>query len=118
MQMDEEQRGLTLSIQTPAQLPLRPSGPRFFYFAGSGLLLGLLIPLGLLWSLLRFDPRLRDANQIELLAGLPILATVPRYIGMTQIRQRRRGSWQLAAVLAAVFLAYAAVCVVHLARIP
>ena len=118
MQMDEEQRGLTLSIQTPAQLPLRPAGPRFFYFAGSGLLLGLLIPLGLLWSLLRFDPRLRDANQIELLAGLPILATVPRYVGMAQIRQRRRGSWQLAAVLSVVFLAYAAVCVVHLARIP
>jgi polysaccharide chain length determinant protein (PEP-CTERM system associated) len=117
MQMDEEHRGLTMTIQTPAQLPLQPAGPRFFYFAGSGLMFGLLIPLALLWSLLKFDPRLRGADQVARLAALPILATVPSYVGAPQIQQRRRETWRFVALLFAVLLAYIAVCVLHLVRI-
>jgi uncharacterized protein involved in exopolysaccharide biosynthesis len=117
MQMDAEQRGLTFRIQTPAQLPLRPAGPRFFYFASGGLALGLAVPLALLWALLRFDPRLRASSQIEQL-GLPVLAAVPAYRGARQLRSERRRDWRTLAVIVAVFLGYAALGAFHLVRSP
>lgn len=79
MVMDQEQRGLTLRIQDPAVMPLRPSGLRLTHFALAGIALALAVPIGLLASLVQFDPRLRSAPQIERLVGVPVLATIPVY---------------------------------------
>ncbi len=107
MVMDEEQRGLTLRIQDPAVLPLRPSGLRLMHFSLAGLTLALAIPLGLLFTLVRFDPRIRSARQLERQTGYPVLASVPLYMTQRErVRQRTRIS--LAGLLViAVLLAYA-----------
>lgn len=77
MNLDTEKQGLNFRIQEPATLPLEPSGLRFWHFIVGALLFGTLIPVGLVYARLQFDPRIR----IGLLAvernKLPLLAVVP-----------------------------------------
>ena len=107
MVLDQEQRGLTFRIQDPAILPLRPSGLRLAHFAGAGLLLGLAIPFGLLLALVRFDPRVRSARQLERTTGISVLATVPTYAtARERMRDRARIGFAFL-VIVGVLAAYA-----------
>jgi polysaccharide chain length determinant protein (PEP-CTERM system associated) len=91
MVLDQEQRGLTFRIQDPAILPLRPSGLRLAHFAGAGIAMALAIPLALLFALVRFDPRVRSARQLERATGVSVLATVPTYAtARERVRDRAR----------------------------
>ena len=91
MVLDQEQRGLTFRIQDPAILPLRPSGLRLAHFAGAGIAMALAIPLALLFALVRFDPRVRSARQLERATGISVLATVPTYAtARERVRDRAR----------------------------
>jgi len=109
MVLDEEQRGLTFRIQDPATLPLRPSGLRLVHFAAAGLALAVLIPFGLIFALVRFDPRIRSPAQLERATGLKVIATIPTYAtGREKLRNRTRMA--LAAVLVlGVLASYASV---------
>ncbi|HUB89831.1 MAG TPA: XrtA system polysaccharide chain length determinant [Dyella sp.] len=91
MNLDAEQRGLTFLVQNPAVMPLVPSGLRFMHFGLAGLALSLAIPFGLLFALVRFDPRVRSADQLERALGFNVLATVPFY---PTPRDRRRDRLQ------------------------
>ena len=107
MELDREQRGLTLRVQDPATMPLRPSGLRLMHLAIGGLLLALLVPLGLLFVLVRFDPRVRSVRQLERrTTSYPILTTVPRY-RTARDRRREFGRWALSgSIVATVVVAY------------
>lgn len=98
MNLDAEQRGLSFRIQEPAAMPLLPSGLRTLHLAGGGLLLGLLVPMGLLFGLVKYDPRVRSPRQIERDAGLKVLSTMPAYRTQQRRRQTLR-SFSLAAML-------------------
>ena len=106
MGLDQENRGLTLRVQDPATMPLRPTGLRFMHIAAAGLLAALAVPLGLLWLLVRYDPRVRNPQLLELRSRYPLLATIPAY---QSPRERRRQFVQLAsagALCLAVVLLY------------
>lgn len=79
MNLDAERRGLSFRIQEPAALPLRPAGVRLLYVAIGGLLLAALVPIVVLFGLIKLDPRVRTPLQIEKLAALPVLGSIPRY---------------------------------------
>jgi len=79
MNLDAEQRGLSFMIQNPAVMPLTPSGLRFMHFGLAGIALSLVVPFGLLFALVRFDPRVRSLEQLEHYTGLTVLATIPFY---------------------------------------
>lgn len=87
MNLDAEQRGLTFLVQNPAVMPLVPSGLRFIHFGAAGLALSLAIPFGLLFALVRFDPRVRSVAQLERAIGPGVLAAIPFY---PTPRDRRR----------------------------
>lgn len=106
MNLDQEKRGLTFRIQNPAALPLVPSGLRLLHFAFGGFLLALAIPIGLLFSIGRFDPRIRSVPQLERLAGLPVLAVVPAYHGKAEQKRGRRRIVTAIAVFVAVVAIY------------
>lgn len=111
MELDRERRGLTMRIQDPAQMPVRPSGLRFMHFAAGGLAVAAAIPLGLLFLLARFDPRVRSPRQIERQGNYPLLTTVPGY---RTPRDRRREFLRMtlsASILGAVVVAYGLVYV-------
>lgn len=101
MNLDAEQRGLSFRIQEPAVMPLRPSGLRVMHVAGAGLMLALLVPVGLLFGLVKLDPRVRSPLQIEQEAGLPVLGSMPAYL----TRPRRRQTFRRYGLAALLFLA-------------
>jgi len=107
MNLDADHRGLTFNIQEPAQLPLRPLGFRFLHFGMAGLALGVALPLALLFGLVRWDPRIRSASQLEQFTGVPVLASVPTYANLHDRRAARARDAMLVLILLAVAAAYA-----------
>jgi hypothetical protein len=106
MEMDRERRGLTMRIQDPAQMPVRPTGLRFMHFALGGIAAAVAVPLGLLFLLVRFDPRVRSPRQLERQGHYALLTIVPRY---RTPRDRRREFMRIAisaSIVVAVVLAY------------
>ncbi|MGY0652347.1 XrtA system polysaccharide chain length determinant [Luteimonas sp. A537] len=106
MGLDQENRGLTLRIQDPAIMPLRPSGLRFMHIAAVGLLIAIALPLMLVFAVARFDPRVRSQHLIVKHASLPLLTTVPAY---PTPGERRREYFSVAfaiAMLGSVALVY------------
>lgn len=116
MEMDREQRGLTLRVQDPAVMPLRPSGLRLTHFALAGIALAFAVPIGLLASLVQFDPRLRSAAQVERLVGVPVLATVPAYRNARDRRARRSRLLIAALLVLGAIGAYALLLIVRLVQ--
>jgi len=74
--LDKENQGLTFKIQEPAKIPLLPTGVRFLHFALAGLVLGLAVPVGLVYVLLQIDPRVRFSQVISKDLGIPVLAEI------------------------------------------
>jgi polysaccharide chain length determinant protein (PEP-CTERM system associated) len=109
MNLDADHRGLTFVIQEPAELPLRPSGLRFMHFSLAGIGAGVFLPAVLLFGLVRFDPRIRMASQIERLTGIPVLASVPLYATRQDRWRARRTTVLLILLVLAVVAAYAAI---------
>lgn len=106
MNLDASQRGLTFLVQNPAVMPLTPSGLRLMHFSLAGLLLGLAVPLGLLFGVARLDPRVRSAEQLERLTGLVTLATVPYYATALDQRHLRLKNLLLGLIVMVVAAAY------------
>lgn len=106
MELDRERRGLTMRIQDPAQMPVRPSGLRPLHVALGGLAAGIAIPLALLFLLVKFDPRVRAPGQIERQGNYPVLTVVPP----NRTRRDRRREFARTALAAGlvlvVFVAY------------
>jgi polysaccharide chain length determinant protein (PEP-CTERM system associated) len=108
MNLDAEQRGLTFQIQNPAMVPLVPTGLRFMHFGLAGIALSLAVPLGLLFALVRFDPRVRSVWQLEQGTGLPVLASIPFYPTPRDRRRDRLHNVILLLVVAGVAAIYLA----------
>lgn len=105
MNLDKEKQGLTIKIQEPATLPLSPSGLRFLHFVIGGLVLGVLLPLGLLYAKLHLDPRTRLGALISEKHKVPLLAVVPHLWAPTEIRAvRRELAWLSLAVNATLLI--------------
>jgi polysaccharide chain length determinant protein (PEP-CTERM system associated) len=114
MNLDADHQGLTFTIQEPAVKPLQPVGLRFMHFGLAGLAAGATLPLLLLFALARFDTRMRSAEQLERLTGVPILATIPVY---ETVKDKYRSRWRtltLVLIVFGVFFAYALVISMHL----
>lgn len=77
MNLDKEQKGLSMRIDEPAYLPHKPSGPQFIHFILAGPVIGLLLPLGIVVGLRKLDPRIRAEDKMAEELGLPLLGVVP-----------------------------------------
>lgn len=94
MNLDRENQGLTFKIQEPATQPIQPTGLRFWHFVLIGGLLGIIVPLGLLYGKLQIDGRVRVPSLIAERHKLPILATVPQLWSPAEtVTARREVQW-------------------------
>lgn len=108
MNLDAQSGGLNFRIQEPAALPLRATGLRLIHVAIAGLVLAIALPILLLLAWLKYDPRVRSSAQIEHIAGLPVLGSIPmRSAPRQQAPASSRNLRMAAALLMAVPLAYA-----------
>ncbi len=108
MGLDEANRGLTLKVQDPAIMPLRPSGMRLMHIAAAGLLLAIALPLALVFLLARFDPRIRAARLIETQSRYPLLTSIPVYATPRERRHDLYGTLGSVTMILIVVLAYVA----------
>lgn len=114
MVLSEEQHGFSLKVQEPAELPVTPKGLSLTHYSIVGLLLGLLAPVGLLFAILKLDPRVRSPRQIEAVARVPLLVTIG-YRPSSRDRARLRARLLFAFLLVAgVGAVYAATLIVKL----
>jgi polysaccharide chain length determinant protein (PEP-CTERM system associated) len=77
MNLDKEKQGFSLRINDEAALPTQASGPTFIQFALGGLVLGLLIPVVLIYGKNQLDARIRAKSAITEKLNLPLVAVVP-----------------------------------------
>ena len=84
MNLDRDQQGLSFKIYENAYSPLAPSGLRFIHIIGIGLVLGIVLPLALVFLRLQYDPRIRIPELIEERLHLPVINTVPHFIAPTE----------------------------------
>lgn len=109
MNLDAEQRGLTFLVQNPAVMPLVPSGLRFMHFSLAGIALALAVPIGLLFGLVKLDPRVRSIERLEQATGLVALASIPFYPTPADRRRDRRHNIFLLVTIAGIGAVYLAV---------
>ena len=90
MNLDADHRGLTFNVQEPAERAAAPVGFALHAFwPGRDRRSALALPVALLFGLARLDPRVRSAQQLERLIGVPVLATVPVYTTSADRRRER-----------------------------
>ena len=76
--IDQEQQGLNFEIQEPAKLPLIPTGLRFLHFVLAALILGIIIPVGLIFIMLQIDPRIRFSQIISAELNVPVITEISK----------------------------------------
>lgn len=115
MNLDKERQGLTFRIQEPARVPQTPDGLRFGHIILGGLVMGLLLPFGILFARLQFDPRFRVGSLIALRAKVVPIASVPRLATPVELAATWREMQVLALAVGTTVLAVVLVAVVHVA---
>ncbi len=109
MNLDAQRGGLNFRVQEPAAVPLQSNSMSLTQVAMGGLVLAVAAPLLLLVSWLRFDPRVRMPSQIEQIAGLPVLGSIPARTTSRHHPRARQRLMLATALLLTVPIAYALV---------
>jgi len=112
--MDSDRQGSIFKILDPARARPSPNAPRFWQFVLGGVVLGVLIPLGLLFARLLFDPHVRLANAISERHKVPVAAIVPHLWSPGELTGLRRELGILASVVAVTLTLSATLSVVRL----
>jgi polysaccharide chain length determinant protein (PEP-CTERM system associated) len=105
MDLDAEHRGFTMRVQEEAEVPATASSLRLMHIAIIGLILAVAIPIGLLFAIVKFDRRVRTPQQIERLARVPLLVSIPYEPGRHRSRTRGR-DLKVALLVSGVFVVY------------
>jgi len=113
MDLDAERRGHTMRIEEAAELPVVASGLPLSQLVIIGLLVAFLLPGGTLFAVVKLDPRVRSGEQIERLARVPLLVSIPDAPG-EGAPSPNRGGWLAAGLVAGAFVVYAAVLIVRM----
>jgi len=117
MSLDNDRQGLAYTIQDPPTLPQAPKGPRFWHFVLGGLVLGILVPFGLLYARMHIDPRIRVGDAITKVHNVPVLATIPHLWTPDEIKQLSAELPVLKLALVATVAVCAIVSVLRLAQV-
>jgi uncharacterized protein involved in exopolysaccharide biosynthesis len=105
MDLDAEHRGFTMRVQEEAEVPATASSLRLMHIAIIGLVLAVLLPIGLLFAIVKFDKRVRLPAQIERLAHVPLLVSIPYASGRYRSGTSGR-SLKVALLVGGVFVIY------------
>lgn len=117
MNLDKDKQGLTIKIQEPAVFPREPTGLRFFHFIIGGMVLGIALPLGLLYAMVNFDPRIRVGTAIADKRKLPLLAVVPHLWTPAETQAVRRDIQWLSLAVSGALIIVAVTVVLRATRV-
>jgi polysaccharide chain length determinant protein (PEP-CTERM system associated) len=108
MELAAQHRGSTVRIQEPAERPVTATGLRLMHFCLIGLALAVMLPVAVLFLIVRFDRRVRSARQIEKLARVPLLVSIsaaPADNERSRLATRRRLALLMIAGVVVVYVA-------------
>jgi polysaccharide chain length determinant protein (PEP-CTERM system associated) len=105
--LERRQIGEQFKVLDPARLPERPVSPDRLYINSIGALAGLGFGLGLVLLLEYLDRSLRTETDVLQALELPVLALVPRMVGVVERQRKRRRKRAVRFVVATVVLAVA-----------
>ncbi len=106
MTLDIEGQGVTYKIQQPAVYPLSPMGIRFSHLFVIGPLVGLIVPIVLVFLYIQIDPRIRLPYLLKEELELPVVAEIPHVATPLSKRIFRRDVVLLLMMVAAVAAVY------------
>jgi len=112
LNLNLDREDTAIRIQEPPVMPVKPSGFRFLHFVITGLVMGFLIPLGVLYGIQQIDPRIRVKHIINEKLQLPVIAEIPHLSSPAEIQTITHNSRSLAMVIAGVGVIYIVVSVV------
>jgi uncharacterized protein involved in exopolysaccharide biosynthesis len=75
--LNHQQEGEHFNVLDPPSLPLEPSFPKPLFFAGGGLVAGLLLGAGIIYLLAALDKAMHTILDVEYCLKLPVLAALP-----------------------------------------
>lgn len=113
MELETERGGIAVRVYEKPELPVVPTGLRLMHFSLIGLVLGAAVPVGLLFALLRLDPRVRSARQLEHVAHVPLLVGIPHTPTPVERGRQRRDTWLASGIVLLVFAAYVGLFIVR-----
>lgn len=102
------QQGLTMRVEEPAQMPTTAEIPRPLHFAVAGGVLGAGVPIGLLFLVVMFDPRIRDVAHVPVETGSVLLTTIPHARTRVERRVAPLGTFACVLVVIATIVTLAA----------
>jgi polysaccharide chain length determinant protein (PEP-CTERM system associated) len=108
MSLDRSKNAASIRVEEPAFLPHNSSGPSQALFASGGVLLGIVLPLGVLFGLQQTDPRVRHSSSISERLGLPVLGVVPHLVTPREGVAEARSMVSLGLVVLGTIIAVAA----------
>jgi polysaccharide chain length determinant protein (PEP-CTERM system associated) len=113
MDLDVERRGLTLRVQEAAELPAISSSMRLLHMTAIALAVAFLVPLALLFAVVRLDPKVRTRGQIERMTRVPVLAAIPD-APLPRDKERNRRQRSLVIIMVGgVLVIYAVVFIIR-----
>jgi len=104
--LNAEGQGINFRIQEPAAVPVKPTGLRFLHYMIGGIVLGILVPISLIFAKIQIDPRLRFSSVISSKLNLPVLVEVPHMPTVFEVRRARFRFRLLMLVVVAVLYMY------------
>jgi uncharacterized protein involved in exopolysaccharide biosynthesis len=112
MDLAAEHGGGALRVQEPAERPATATGLRLSHFCIAGLLLAAIAPVATLFAIVRFDRRMRSAQQIEVFARVPLLGSIASGAGEKELARERSHRLLAMLMIAGVFAAYVAAFII------
>src|SRR5262249_27418579 len=113
MDLDAERRGFNMRVQEEAEVPATASSLRLMQIGILGLVLAVLVPIGLLFAIVKLDRRVRTAQQVERLAHVPLLVAIPYESGRLRSLAGRR-TFKAAMLVFGVFVVYGTAFVIKM----
>ncbi len=113
MNLDRDKQGLSFKVHENAFLPIEPSGLRFIHFILIGAVISMLLPVGLVFVRLRYDPRVRLPVLIEERLNCPVISTVPHFWTPGEAAAAASNVYRLMLLAAATFAIVGSVAVLR-----
>lgn len=76
-EIDDQHKGLNIKVDSPAFVPQTPTGFRFIHFVAAGILLGLMVPAGLIYLYQIIDSTVKSPELVQSKMKLNVLGMIP-----------------------------------------
>ncbi len=94
LSLEIEKADSLYQVQEPPAVPLIPEGIRFAHFALGSIIVGVVMPLAIIFGLLMIDPRIRHEDDIDADDAIPVIGVIPIFKSVIDLKKQRLATIQ------------------------